>query len=132
MDLPLVDFDELGEAAVAFAAEVAGFFEIVRLFAVAHAVVDHNPPPDERGVRARPRGFDYAGDIRRLARAEREIGEPPQAASSARAPGGGRRPVVAAVALCEYHAVRVLISVLLTPQAPTRIKTSPSPGTGFG
>jgi hypothetical protein len=32
----------------------------------------------------------------------------------------------------EYQPVRVLISALLTPAAPTRISTSPAPGTGTG
>src|SRR3990172_12028233 len=40
--------------------------------------------------------------------------------------------VVPSVTLFEYHAVRVLMSVLFTPAAPTRIRTSPGPGAGTG
>src|SRR3989304_1164001 len=40
--------------------------------------------------------------------------------------------VVPSVTLFEYQAVRVLMSVLFPPAAPTRIRTSPGPGAGTG
>ena len=39
---------------------------------------------------------------------------------------------VPVVTLAEYQPSRVLISVLLTPAASTRISTSPGPGAGTG
>ena len=41
-------------------------------------------------------------------------------------------PLVAPRTDLEYQPMRVLMSVLLSPQAPTRIRTSPGAGSGRG
>src|SRR5215468_3107899 len=59
---------------------------------------------------------------------------PVQPPSSAVAWAGPAPPaaLVPAVTLFEYQPIRVLMSVLLTPAAPTRTSTSRGPGTGTG
>ena len=61
----------------------------------------------------------------------KEIAQPLHAASASTAPGGAS-PVVASAPPAEYHAVRVLTSVLLSPQAPTRTSTWSGPARGSG
>jgi len=60
---------------------------------------------------------------------------PPVQPESAARPVASRAAAsafVPALTLREYHAVRVLMSVLLTAAAPMRISTSPAAGVGTG
>src|SRR5215470_1652572 len=58
--------------------------------------------------------------------------QPPSSAFARASPALPPAVAVAAVTLFEYQPMRVLMSVLLTPAAATRIRTSPGAGTGTG
>ena len=59
------------------------------------------------------------------------MGRPPQVGSVS-STSAWESPVVASVTVREYQPVRVLTSVLLSPQAPTRMSASIGPGSGLG
>ena len=61
----------------------------------------------------------------------KETARPLHAASASSAPVGAS-PQVASAPAAEYHAVRVLTSVLLSPHAPTRTSTWSGPARGSG
>ena len=59
------------------------------------------------------------------------MGRPPQV-GSASSTSAWESPVVASVTVREYQPVRVLTSVLLSPQAPTLMSASIGPASGLG
>ena len=92
-----------------------------------------NPLTDPRLRNARSYSNDIAAAVRPCIRGKviASPDQPPSASSAAMVPDNAPAPVPSRTVF-EYQAVRVLMSVLLTEDARTRISTSQSPSIGTG
>jgi hypothetical protein len=120
------------ETAIAFRSEIAGLRLVSQVVGIAQPVVGDHALADPGGVDPLTHGHDPAARVGTLD-ARKDDGR----AAPGRILAAGRlscvcraagRPVTA----LEYQPSRVLISVLLRPQAPTLTSTSPGPGSGRG
>ena len=66
MDVPYVGNRVVGEAAVAFGAEVAAFLTVERVVPVAQPAIHQHTPAQERGVASRAQGDHAPADVRAL------------------------------------------------------------------